>query len=80
MRYLEVCFVVAIAVSAVLGCEPLPDGSECPPDGLHVYPDEEHCSRYWECYNGCSTHMKCPGDFLYDAEREWCNDPEKVIP
>merc|ERR1711976_288428 len=39
----------------------LPDGTTCPVDDNtdHTYPDEDHCSRYWDCYNGCFTHMQC---------------------
>jgi hypothetical protein len=78
MKFLAVFVIAAYAVAAVQGCEPLPDGDECPPEGLFVYVDEEHCSKYWECYNGCANHMTCPRDQLYDEEHKWCNDPEKV--
>merc|ERR1712004_742417 len=46
----------------------LPDGTYCPEDGQidHTYADPEHCSRFWDCYNGCMTHMQCQQDYLYD--------------
>jgi len=80
MKVFEVSIVLAVAIAAVLGCEPLPDGEECPESGLHLYVDKEHCSRYWECYNGCANHMTCQMDYLYDEEHKWCNQPEKVGP
>merc|ERR1712107_882001 len=58
----------------------LPDGTTCPVDDDtdHTYPDEDHCSRYWDCYNGCFTHMQCQLDYLYDITTGWCDEPEKV--
>merc|ERR1711953_1325633 len=41
---------------AQFGCDnnTLPDGSSCPNDGHidHTYADPEHCSRFFDCYNG----------------------------
>merc|ERR1711997_158144 len=68
------------SLGGVLACEnaTLPDGSYCPPQGLHVYEDPEHCSRYWECYNGCLTHMTCQQNYLFDIAHEWCDFPNNV--
>jgi hypothetical protein len=56
--------VASAAVAAVFGCETLPSGEDCPESGLHLFTDDEHCSMYWECYNGCATHMTCQKDYL----------------
>jgi len=58
----------------------LPDGTYCPEDGQidHTYADPEHCSRFWDCYNGCMTHMQCQQDYLYDIPHGWCDEPHKV--
>ena len=40
--------------------------------------DPDHCSQYWECYNGCLTHMICQGNYLFDDVHGWCNIPESV--
>merc|ERR1712020_609266 len=58
----------------------LPDGTYCPEDGQidHTYADPEHCSRFWDCYNGCMTHMQCQQDYLYDIAHGWCDEPHKV--
>ena len=45
---------------------------------FQTYPDEDHCSRYWDCYNGCFTHMQCQLNYLYDITTGWCDEPEKV--
>jgi hypothetical protein len=79
MKNFGLFIVVALTTLAVVqACVELPDGQECPPDGLHTYPDTEHCSMYWECYNGCGTHMTCTKDYLYDDVHKWCEEPEKV--
>merc|ERR1711981_8518 len=58
----------------------LPDGSTCPNDGPidHTYPDPDHCSMFWDCYNGCLTKMVCQLDYLYDTAHGWCDYPQKV--
>jgi len=57
----------------------LPDGSTCPTGkGPFTFPDLDHCSRFWQCDNGCATHMLCERDFLYDDKRHWCNTPQLV--
>jgi len=57
----------------------LPDNTTCPAGkGPYIYPDPDHCSRFWQCDNGCSSHMLCQKDFLYDVEHKWCNTPELV--
>ena len=45
---------------------------------LQTFPDPQHCSRYWDCYNGMATHTSCPWNFLYDPKNQWCDYPEKV--
>ena len=52
--------------------------SYCPNAGLHLYEDPQHCSMYWECYNGCLSHMTCQGNQLYDSEHGWCLPPENI--
>ena len=59
----------------------IPSGEECPQDmpGIaFVFPDAEHCSRYWECFNGCANNIVCQEDYLYDDGHGWCNFPEDV--
>ena len=74
--------LVAFATAGTFGfkCEntTLPDGSYCPESGLKVVADPNHCSQYWECYNGCLTHMLCQGNYLFDDVHGWCNTPENV--
>lgn len=63
-----------------LACEntTLPDGTKCPSQGLHLYVDPDHCSRYWECYNGCLNHITCQNDYLFDPIHGWCDFPQNV--
>merc|ERR1712223_450131 len=67
---------------AQFGCDnnTLPDGSSCPNDGHidHTYADPEHCSRFFDCYNGCLNHMQCQLDYLYDTVHGWCDEPGRV--
>merc|ERR1712158_12390 len=67
---------------AQFGCDnnTLPDGSSCPNDGHidHTYADPEHCSRFFDCYNGCLNHMQCQLDYLYDTVHGWCDYPGRV--
>ena len=64
----------------VLGCETtLPNGTQCPSLGLYNYPDQLHCSKYYQCDNGCWTHQTCQIDFLYDVNDKICREPYKVI-
>jgi len=57
----------------------LPNGQHCPKGkGPFFYPDPDHCSRYWQCDNGCASHMLCDMDFLYDDKHAWCNTPQQV--
>ncbi|TRY73017.1 hypothetical protein TCAL_13049 [Tigriopus californicus] len=60
----------------------LPWGEKCPTDAPNTaitYPDEDHCSRYWECFNGCAQNLQCGQNYLYDAIHGWCNYPQDVI-
>ena len=45
---------------------------------FQTFPDPEHCSKYWDCYNGIATHMTCRSNYLYDPKTQWCDFPEKV--
>lgn len=78
------CLMLMVAAVTAAGndtqdCEEyLPNGTKCPEEGQFLYPDEEHCSKYWECWEGCAHHMLCQGDYLYDIEHQWCNFPDKV--
>ena len=40
--------------------------------------DPWHCSKYWECYNGCLSHMTCHEDHLFDPVNGWCDFPQNV--
>ena len=40
--------------------------------------DPWHCSKYWECYEGCLTHMTCQKNYLFDSVNGWCDFPENV--
>jgi len=33
---------------------------------FQVYPDLEHCSRYFKCANGSLTHETCGNGLLFD--------------
>merc|ERR1712142_1040352 len=72
----QILFVVAAALTLCCAddCNKiLPDNSTCPEGkGPYMYPDADHCSRFWQCDNGCVTHMLCEKDYLYDDKREWC--------
>merc|ERR1712021_138546 len=62
VKMLSIGLVLAIgSLTGTLACEntTLPDGTTCPPSGEHLYVDPDHCSRYWECYNGCLNHITC---------------------
>ena len=56
----------------------LPDGTPCPLEGQDFYPDMEHCSKYWECLEGCAFHRTCPNSYLYELHHKWCTYPEEV--
>jgi len=57
----------------------LPNGQHCPKDkGPYFYADPDHCSRYWQCDNGCASHLLCEKDYLYDDLHKWCNYPKMV--
>lgn len=72
----------ALVASSALATEDcihvLPDGSVCPDVGQDFFPDRNHCSKYWDCFDGCATHMLCQSDYLYDIEHKWCNTPQDV--
>jgi len=54
-----------------------PNPIDCPDDSeLTLYPDEDSCREYWECFRGTVTHMKCSNCYKYDAEHAWCVPPE----
>ena len=68
-----------IPILTVLGCEnTLPDGTQCPALGLTRYPDEYHCSKYYQCDEGCLTHPTCPADHLFDINDNICKEPYTV--
>ncbi len=53
----------------------------CPtdrPGEAITYADPDHCNEYWECYNGCATHMLCPDELLYDETSTWCDTAQYV--
>merc|ERR1712038_169341 len=85
MMYQSLALILVFSTCGVFAqfkCEnhTLPDGTYCPDDGQidHTYADPEHCSRFWDCYNGCMTHMQCQQDYLYDIPHGWCDEPHKV--
>jgi len=82
IKMLSVSFFLAIgSLTVALACEngnTLPDGRKCPSSGLHLYVDPDHCSRYWECYNGCLNHITCQNDYLFDPVHGWCDFPQNV--
>merc|ERR1712212_1332779 len=80
-KMLSIGLVLAFgSITGTLACEntTLPDGSTCPQTGLHVFEDPDHCSRYWECYNGCLNHITCKNDYLFDPVHGWCDFPGNV--
>merc|ERR1712172_209425 len=81
VKMLSIGLVLAIgSLTGTLACEntTLPDGTTCPPTGNHLYVDPDHCSRYWECYNGCLNHITCQNDYLFDPVHGWCDFPQNV--
>merc|ERR1711956_143132 len=81
VKMLSIGLVLAIgSLTGTLACEntTLPDGTTCPPTGNHLYVDPDHCSRYWECYNGCLNHITCKNDYLFDPVHGWCDFPTNV--
>jgi hypothetical protein len=45
---------------------------------VSVFPDEDHCSKYWECDTGCGSHIVCQRDYLYNIEAKECQPPRQV--
>jgi len=80
-KMLSIGLVLAFgSITGALACDntTLPDGTTCPPNGLHTYVDPDHCSKYWECYNGCLNHMTCQNDYLFDPVHGWCDFPQNI--
>merc|ERR1712008_190773 len=78
VKMLSIGLVLAIgSLTGTLACEntTLPDGTTCPPTENHLYVDPDHCSRYWECYNGCLNHITCKNDYLFDPVHGWVISP-----
>merc|ERR1712200_161749 len=56
-----------------------PGPHNCPVDSeLTVYPDEDECSFFWECYKGVWTHRQCSDCNLFDINTGFCNFPRLV--
>jgi len=53
-------------------------GITCPPNGMQLFADCENCGGYYECFNGVMTQKPCPNCYLYDIEKEYCNQPTQV--
>lgn len=70
------------SATAAADCEStLPWGESCPQEQDNIawrFADPDHCSRYYECVNGCSLHLVCQEDQLFDEEEEWCTEETKV--
>lgn len=43
-----------------------------------IFGHEDSCIRYWSCWNGTASEMKCPGGLLYSEELHACDYPENV--
>lgn len=44
---------------------PPPNGTfDCPSNGL--FPHEEKCEYYWNCYDGVALLLRCEFDYLFD--------------
>jgi len=57
----------------------LPNNQTCPDGtGPYFYADPDHCSMYYQCDDGCASHLLCQGDYLYDDKHQWCNFPQQV--
>ncbi len=54
-----------------------PSEAEMPNTSV-TYPDPDHCSRYYECFNGCSAKLQCASGTLYDDFHGWCNTATEV--
>jgi len=68
------------AASLAAQCDnTLPNNQTCPEGhGPFFYADPDHCSMYWQCDEGCSSHLLCQKDYLYDDLHKWCNFPKDV--
>jgi len=51
---------------------------KCPQSGLHLYPDENNCNKYYECYYGQLNNITCEKDYLYNEVYRWCDFPDHV--
>ena len=59
----------------------MPTGDTCPStvdDIAWLFPEPEHCSRYYECVNGCYRELVCQDGKLYDEVYEACLPAEHV--
>jgi len=45
MRFFASGIVTLVLISSCLGCEPLPDGKECPQEGVVQYPGKKIAIR-----------------------------------
>lgn len=41
-------------------------------------PHPKSCSRYFLCYHGVATPMKCPNKLHFDVSQQTCNTPEQA--
>ena len=40
-----------------------------PKDTSIVFPDKDHCSKYYECWNGCVSSLTCTNNNLFQPEK-----------
>lgn len=50
---------------------------ECP--GLGNFPNPDDCSSFYVCGSGEHALLRCPGDLLFDAALQICNNPQSVV-
>jgi hypothetical protein len=78
----SVAFMAFMAAAAAASCLPpsdIPVDLSCPRDNVsRTLSDPNDCSRFYECYNGCISHLSCPQGKLYQEENSWCEFPSKV--
>lgn len=56
-------------------CRPS-DQFECPPDGIHFFPHETYCHKYYMCFAGVPILSSCAEGLYFDREILKCNFPE----
>ncbi|KAJ8970586.1 hypothetical protein NQ314_001119 [Rhamnusium bicolor] len=49
-----------------------------PSDDFIFYPDPTDCSQYYECYQGKKDRLKCPANFFWNTDTNYCDYLQNV--